>query len=59
MKVKITMTGGAVREADSSGVVYDDKFAVLDGWFFCPEKNYCQFLHLRLIHIDNIEYIKQ
>lgn len=59
MKVKITTTGGAVREADLAEVEFlPEHYGAIRGWWWCPEKSYVMQLALRHIHIDSVEYIK-
>ncbi|WP_220457889.1 hypothetical protein, partial [Serratia sp. ME47] len=58
MKVKITTTGGAVREADLAEVEFlPEHYGAIRGWWWCPEKGYVMQLALRHIHIDSVEYI--
>lgn len=56
--VKITTTGGAIREAKAESISYHDDVKVLCAWFWCYEKGGIEKLYIRVIHIAEIEYIK-
>jgi hypothetical protein len=58
MKVRITTTSGAIREADLASVEFmPEHYGAMRGWWWCPEKGYVMQLALRYIHIDSVECI--
>lgn len=58
MIVKITTTGGKSREANMDSIKYSEKFKTLFAWFWCHEEKEVKQLHIRIIHVAQIEYIK-